>query len=458
MDRRNIKPQAPAALISDGALARSLRCGPKREEYMFVKSVKAALVASAMMVSGAYAQAIEVTWWDFLGGGDGVRMKTLLDEFNAENEGKIHINATTLEWGVPFYTKAQTSAAVGEGPDVMTYHLSRIPLGVSTGTLSEITAEELAAAGLAASDYPAANFAATQVDGKSYAIPFDMHAVVLYYNKDMLDKAGLIGADGLPTGLDGIDNFTAALGKLKEGGAEYGLSIHSAAGDSLWRIFYSLFGQQDGQFLSADGFLTGDNLDKAVKATDVIASWISGGFTPGATEYPASIALFTGGKAAMHINGVWEVPTMTDLNAKGELFNWGAIPLPTFFDHPATWADSHAFAIPNNVGKDVDPAKRAAVLQVIAWMNKHSTFWATAGHLPAYNAARDNDEFKAMLPNANYAKLADTAVFDPTSVLTGVASPAYDAAGNFLMPAINGEMTAQEGMEGMRDDLQGQVE
>ena len=90
-------------------------------------------------------------------------------------------------------------------------------------------------------------------------------------------------------------------------------------------------------------------------------------------------------------------------------------------------------------------------------MNKHSTFWATAGHLPAYNPARDNDEFRNMQPNATYSKLADSAVFDPSSVLTGVASPTYDAAGNFLMPAVNGEMSAQEAMEGMRDDLNGQM-
>jgi multiple sugar transport system substrate-binding protein len=331
-------------------------------------------------------------------------------------------------------------------------------LGVSTGTLSEITQDELASVGLAGTDYAPANYGAAQVDGKLYAVPFDMHSVVLYYNKDMLDKAGLIGPDGLPQGLDGIDNFTAALKKLQEGGAEYGVSIHSAAGDSLWRIFYSLFGQQDGKFLADGKFLDGDNLDKAVKAATVIADWVKGGYTPGATEYPASIALFTGGKAAMHINGVWEVPTMTDLKAKGELFEWGAVPIPTFFDHPATWADSHAFAIPNNVGKEMSPEKRKAVLEVIAWMNKHSTFWATAGHLPAYTPARENDEFKAMLPNANYAKLADTAVFDPTSVLAGVASPIYDAAGNFLMPAVNGEQEPQAAMEGMRDDLQGQVE
>jgi multiple sugar transport system substrate-binding protein len=429
---------------------------PTGRNVVIGKILKVALLSSTLFATSAYAKEV-VVWWDFLGGGDGVRMKQLIGDFNKEMGAEIEIQPTTLEWGIPFYTKVQTSAAVGEGPDLMTYHLSRLPLGVTTGALSEITAEDLSGAGLAAGDFAPANYGAAQVDGKLYAVPFDIHSVVLYYNKDMLGKAGLIGDDGLPKGLDGADNFTAALKKLQEGGAQYGVSIHSAAGDSMWRIYYSLLGQQDAAFLKDGKFLDGDNLDKAVKATEVIKSWVSGGFAPASTEYPASIALFTGGKAAMHINGVWEVPTMTDLKAKGELFEWGAIPIPTFFAHPATWADSHAFAIPNNVGKPMTPEKRAAVMKVIAWMNKKSTFWATAGHLPAYNAARDNDEFKKMQPNAAYAKLADTAVFDPSSVLAGVASPVYDAAGNFLMPAINGEMESQAAMEGMRDDLQGQV-
>ena len=420
-------------------------------------SIKAALLAATLAASGAQAKET-VVWWDFLGGGDGVRMKKLIEDFNAEHKDAIAIEGTTLEWGTSFYTKVQTAAAVGEGPDMMTYHLSRLPLGVSTGTLSEITEADLATVGLKPADYAVPNWNAAHVDGKLYAVPFDMHAVVLYYNKDMLDKAGLIGADGLPTGLDGIDNFNAAMKKLQANGAQYGLSIHDAAGDSMWRIFYSLLGQQDGTFFSDGKFLDGDNLAKAVKATTVIANWVKDGFAPASTEYPASIALFTGGKAAMHINGVWEVPTFTDLKAKGELFNWGAIELPTFFDHPATWADSHSFAIPNNVGKPMTPEKKAAVLEVISWMNKHSTFWATAGHIPAYIPARSTDEFKNMQPNAAYAKLADTAVFDPVSVLAGVASPIYDAAGNFLMPAVNGEMEPQAAMEQMRDDLQGQVQ
>ena len=422
--------------------------------------LKIAMLSTAALLSVGAVHAKEtVVWWDFLSGGDGVRMKALIEKFNTEHADTIEIQPTTLEWGVPFYTKVQTSAAIGEGPDMMTYHISRLPLGVQSGVLSEITPEDLKSVGLGPDSYAASNWDAAQVDGKTYAVPFDIHSVVLYYNKDKLKAAGLLDDKGLPTGLDGVDNFHAALEKLKAGGSEYGISIHSAAGDSQWRIFYSLLGQQDGQFLDKDGkFLSGDNLDKAVKAVQVVASWVKDGLAPSQIEYPASIALFTSGGAPLHINGVWEVPTFTDLAAKGQLgFEWGAVPLPTFFNHPATWADSHSFAIPNNVGKPLTAEKHKAVLEVIAWMNKNSLEWAHAGHIPAYSPVRDSAEFKALQPNATYSILADTAVFDPKSVLAGVASPVYDAAGNYLMPAINGEMEPQQAMEDMRDDLQDQV-
>jgi len=423
---------------------------------MIFKTMKAALVTSALMVSAAQAQQV-VEWWDFLGGGDGVRMKTLIEEFNTEHAGEIQINATTLEWGTPFYTKVQTSAAVGEGPDIMTYHLSRLPLGVSTGALSPITADDLAGVGLSGDQFATANWEAAQVDGTLYAIPFDIHAIVLYYNKDLLGAAGLLDDAGIPIGLDSVEGFTTAMETLQTNGAEYGVSFQSAGNGTNWRIFYSLLGQQGGSFIDENGdFLTDDNFDKAVNAVQTMADWVSNGYTASDVEYPASIALFTGGNAAMHINGVWEVPTFTDLHAAGDLFEWGAIELPMFFSEKATWADSHAFAIPNNAGNELTAEERAAVMQVIAWMNERSTFWATAGHLPAFNAARENEEFRTMQPNATYSALAETAFFDPSSVLAGVASPVYDAIGNYVYPAIGGEMTAEEAVKEMRDDLDNQ--
>ena len=91
-------------------------------------------------------------------------------------------------------------------------------------------------------------------------------------------------------------------------------------------------------------------------------------------------------------------------------------------------------------------------------MNEHSLFWATAGHIPAFTPVTGSDDFKKMLPNAIYSTLAKTAVFDPVSKLAGVASPIYDAAGNYLMPAINGDLDPKDAMTQMRDDLQNQAE
>ena len=136
--------------------------------------LKAAVIATLGFAGVAKAEET-VVWWDFLGGGDGVRMKKLIEDFNTEHAGSIEIRGTTLDWGVPFYTKVQTSAAVGEGPDVMTYHASRIPLAVSQSTLSEITPEDMAAMGLSADSFAKETWDAVNVDGKQYAVPCDTH-------------------------------------------------------------------------------------------------------------------------------------------------------------------------------------------------------------------------------------------------------------------------------------------
>lgn len=419
------------------------------------KLVKLAVSAAiALLPSAAAFAQTDVTWWDFLSGGDGVRMKALIKEFN-DTHPDIKINATTLEWGVPFYTKVQTAAAVGQQPDIMTYHMSRYPLAVPTGILRPFSDEELASAGIKKENYVDAAWKQATFDNKVYGIPFDVHSIVLYYNKTILKEAGLLGDDGLPKGLDGLDNFNAALEKIKATGkVEYPLSLHTDEGGSMWRVFYTLIAQQGAKFMDGDQILPGD---AGVKALQTMANWVSTGYSPKLISYEASIALFTSGKAAMHVNGVWEVPTMTDLAKKGELgFEWGAIEIPNLMGTQATWADSHSFAVPNSDSKPISPEKLKAVLQIIAWMNEHSISWASAGHIPAYKPVTDSQEFKGMQPNATYAKLADTAVFDPVSKLAGVAGPIYEATQNFVVPALNGQLDPADAIDQMREELESQ--
>jgi multiple sugar transport system substrate-binding protein len=416
---------------------------------------KCMALAAGLFASAAHAEET-VVWWDFLGGGDGVRMKQLLSDFNAAHQGKIKVDATTLEWGTPFYAKVQTSAAVGEAPDIMTYHASRLPLAVKQGVVQEITADDWKALGITKDDYATATWDAVTVDGKQYAVPFDTHPIVLYYNKDILKKAGLLTDDGKPKGMESRQAFTDTLKALKAAGVKFPLGSVTADGNFMFRTVYSLMGQQDGELMTDGKFLVGDNAKKLENALAVLQEWTKEGLQSTYTDYPATVALFTSGEAAMMINGVWEVPTMTDLKKDGKLFEWGAVELPVIFNHPSTYADSHTFAIPANKGKDMTPEKRAAVLEVISWMEKNSLFWATAGHIPAYGPVTATAEYKAMQPNATYSVLTSNMIFDPKSPLAGIAGPMFDVMSNFFVPTLNGEMEPAKAVEEIKaglDDL-----
>jgi multiple sugar transport system substrate-binding protein len=417
-----------------------------------VSKIGAATMA-VLLATGSAAAQETVVWWDFLSGGDGVRMKQLIEQFNAEHEGEIVIDATTLEWGTPFYSKVQTSAAVGEAPDIMTYHASRIPLAVEQGVLQPVTSEDWEAMGLSPSDYDPATLDAVTIDGQTYAVPFDTHPIVLYYNRDILAEAGLLTEDGLPMGLDSLEGFTATLQALKDHGVTYPLGSVTADGNFMFRTIYSLMGQQGGELMTDGEFLAGDNAEKLQNALEVLAGWTEAGLQSTYTDYPSTVALFTSGEAAMMINGVWEVPTMTDAHAAGTLFEWGAVELPVLFDQPATYADSHAFAIPANQGVEMTPEKRAAVLEVIGWMAKNSLFWATAGHIPAYGPVTQSEEYKAMEPNATYSTLTANMIFDPKTPLAGVAGPIFDVMSTYFVPTLNGEMDPAEAVEEIRYEL-----
>jgi multiple sugar transport system substrate-binding protein len=405
------------------------------------------LLVALFSLSWVSAQ-VEVVWWDFLGGGDGIRMKAMIDEFNAAHPD-IRIVGTTLEWGVPYYTRVQTAIPVGEGPDIMTYHTSRLPLAAPTGIFRPFTDDDLASVGLSKNDYFPNLVDAATINDEFLCVPLDIHSHILYYNREILDSLGMIGDDGLPIGFDGRGNFTAALERIRDEAGVLPLSMSSDAG-TIWRVFYSLLSQQGTGILGDDGVNAGE---EAGEALSLMRYWIENGLAPESTEYPAGIALFTSGQAAMHVNGVWEVPTMVDLAAQGDLFDWGAIAYPVIFDQPATWADSHCFAIPNSSRRPVEGEKLEAVMTVIAWMNQNSLAWAGAGHIPAYLPVVNSEAYQTMEPNATYAILGETATFDPQSPVAGVASPIYDAVGNYFDPAINGLLPVDQALEMFKQEI-----
>src|SRR5215472_10165625 len=266
----------------------------------------------------ALAAPTELTYWDFLGGGDGVRMKQIVDEFN-KSQREIHVTESTLTWGEPFYTKVHTAVVGGQTPDVMTYHLSHFPAGILAKDLRPLTTEELAQAGLKASDFQQSLIDRSLENSKKYGntdqlfgVPLDIHTLVLYYNKTALLNAGLLGADGKPTGLDSYDAFTKMLtqAKAKSHLIPISANVYSEDPASLWRIWYTFLVRQGGSFIK-DGKLSFDDpLNIGTKSLKLVADWAQQGLIPKNAGYAAMVALFTAGRACFMINGNWEVPTL----------------------------------------------------------------------------------------------------------------------------------------------------
>ena len=414
---------------------------------------KSSVLALVMMAAAGSAQAFErIVWWDFMSEGDGAHLKELIAKFNETHRGAIEIDPTTLSWGVVYYTKLQTSAAVGQGPDISTYHLSRIPSGVASKTLLPIDVKELQSIGLVDSNYPAPAIAAATIDGKRYAVPFDTHALVLYYNKTILRSLGLLGEDGKPKGIETLDGWRAALEKAKAAG-KGGVGFEANKADV--RLVYTLFGQMGGQLATDDKFLQGDNFDKMVKAFDEVRNWVAKGWASRNMDYTNEVADFRSGGLAFMINGDWELPTMADAAAKNKGFEFGMMVMPTWYAKAASWADSHAFVIPNNVGKPALATKHAAVLEVIKWMNENSLNWAQVGHIPAYLPVRDSAAYKALKPQSDYASVINNAFYEPKSVATGADGLFEHAWQGAMADAMNGSGVTKDALSDLRDTLNG---
>src|SRR6202048_3725263 len=421
-------------------------------------------LAACLFSTVAQAAPTELTYWDFLGGGDGVRMKQIVEKFN-KGQSEIHINESTLTWGEPFYTKVHTAVVSAYAPDVMPYHLSHFPAGIAGKDLRPITTEELAQAGLKASDFQKSLIDGSRELSKTYGktdqlfgVPLDIHTIVLYYNKTALQKAGLLDADGKPSGLDNIEAFTKMLAAVKAKTHLIPIAWSGTVSEdpaSCWRVWYTLFKQQDGDFLK-DGQLSFDSVTTpGQKALQILTDWAKEGLIPKNTTYPAMVALFTAGRGVFMINGNWEVPTLVDLQKQKKLsFEYGILPFPKLFDNQDTWADSHQLAIPNNQKTPASPEKVAAALKFIAYVVKQVT-WAGGGHIPAYLPVQQSDEYKQMSPNNEYsAQAAKQVSLEPPLPIFGVGGPTFAPISSFLVPAWNGQIASDQAIKQFDLELQ----
>lgn len=364
---------------------------------------------------GAPAGRRRLDFWHLLSGGDGVKMSALIDSVNEGND-EYFAWPTVLAWGTPYYTKLAMAATGGRAPDVGIMHASRLTGFAPGGLLDPWDLDMLAEVGVTQETFPGPIWESGIVDGTVFSIALDAHPFVMMYNTDICDRAGLLDSDGQIVEITSPEDFLAAgreLAAASDGG--HGLSYgYLGDGAQMWRLWYTLYRQQ-----GAEMVLTGPTaeyeLDAAVTALELMQDVLDDEIAASSSDYANAVAEFASGKSGLFFTGVWELPTMI-----GAGIPLNASTIPTLFDEPAAYGDSHAFVLPHQ--DNPDPEERRLAYQFVSDLLHSSFSWAEAGHIPAFLPITESPEYGDLVPQANYANAADILNYDPPAWFGGSGS------------------------------------
>lgn len=400
-------------------------------------------------LSVSHRQAGSLDYWNLFGGGDGVRMTAMEDGFRKAYP-EVGLNAVTLAWGNPYYTKLSLATLGKKPPDVAVAHLTRMKTLVAGGLLEELRPEDLGAVGITADKFASRPWKAGLVDGKSYAIPLDTHPYVMFYNTKICKKAGLLDSDGTLAPMDSKESFLDALRKVKKVTGAFGGAIAITNEIATpWRFFQSLYGQLGGTVVSDDGTQVSIDEDKAVEVLSLMSELSKSGLVPDRLDYQGAVAMFANGDAGFYFQGEWEITTFQTAKLPFSMTLF-----PNVFggrDGYAVQADSHTLVLPKQPTDDPDRLKRS--LQFIRSMLDQSKTWAEGGHVPAWLPFRDSSAYQKMTPQSNYVKAADAAVYDPVGWYSGSGSNFEIICGSSIGAVVSGQLAPKAAVSQMRSKL-----
>ncbi|MGC9497148.1 extracellular solute-binding protein [Streptomyces sp. WG7] len=392
-----------------------------------------------------------VSYWNLFSGGDGYNMIAMLDSFRKDNPG-IDVKDSTLQWGSPFYTKLAMAAAGNRAPDLGVMHLGRVT-GFSPGRLLDPwDVGLLAKYGVKEADFNPDLWKRAVIDGKLYALPLDIHVQLCFYRKDVLKKAGLLGADGRMVPVTSTDEWFDVLKEARKA-TKKGLQTmgfwHNDQNFQWW-FFVAFYTQLGGTwFDDANAEVTFDT-DKAVQVLEFLRRHVADGYADPSFGGGAGAEQFVNG-SPFAWEGNWSVPVFS-----GAKLDYGAAPLPPVFGKQATHAESHSFVLPHQAGRG--GATNEAAHQLAAYVVKHAQQWAAGGHIPAYTPTLSTAAYKELNPQSEYAGAMDHQATEPKVWFAGSTGILAQRVGPIVVSSTMGSSkpeAAARRMKGALTDLLG---
>jgi multiple sugar transport system substrate-binding protein len=185
---------------------------------------------------------VTLSWWQFWTNPEvKPTILELIQQFEKENPN-IKVNLTDLTWS-DGHEKIVVAFGSNTAPDVLELGSDWLPEFSYQNVLLDVTfeAEKIKKEFLM--------WEPATIGEKTFGFPWILDTRVLFYNKDLMKKAGL-DPDKPPTGWNELLDYCKAVNRLKP--LAYGFGVNSAERHRLYKKFLPFFWANGGKILSDD--------------------------------------------------------------------------------------------------------------------------------------------------------------------------------------------------------------
>lgn len=382
-------------------------------------------------------EAVEITYANFnASGGNEETLQKMYEAFHEEYPN-ITVNIETIGYD-DYFTQMQTRVAGGTAPDCYELNIENFAAYANKGVLAELT-------GIDTSGYNATALNAFSVNGKQYGVPGNFSNVVLIYNKDLFDQAGV----SYPTDDWTWDDAMEACEKI------------SALGDDIYGIyqpitfneFFKVAAQYGGGVLNADKTEFTINSEENLKAATMMISKVTDTNVQPTEAQMGGMGdwdLFESGRLGMIPTGIWAFNTFADACD----FNWDICVEPG-----GTQKATHFFS--NALVVNADSDKKEAAATWINWLASSDTSAQmridVGWDLPAISNEEVLSGYLKLTPPENRQAVFDSLNYLTVAPIIEDYSLMSDIITGKLSLAASGEITVQEALDQAQEECSAQI-